>query len=79
MLDNLPFIPLLILLAVSSAITPLLRRVHWLLVVFALAIITYVGAFLIAPDILPKILSISTGDVKFVLKNWLDKIFPGGA
>ena len=86
MLDNLPIVPVLALAFVGGVIQavwqdhelpPSMR--YWVLVIAALTIIVFVGAYLFAPDTLPEILLVSKEDLIPVLTNWLDKINPGGA
>lgn len=80
MLDNLPLIAVLVLSIVGGSIPnlpPSMR--YWVLAITALTIIVFVGVYLFAPDTLPEILLVSKEDFALVLKNWLDKIFPGGA
>ena len=80
MLDNLPLLSLLVFAIVAQTIPglPPSKR-YWVLAITALTIIVFVGAYLLAPDTLPEILLVSKEDFELVLKNWLDKIFPGGA
>ena len=80
MLDNLPLLSVLVLAIVAGAIPSLPPSMrYWVLVIIALTIIVCFGAYLVAPDTLPAILLMSKEDFALVLKNWLNKIFPGGA
>ena len=80
MLDNLPLVPVLTLAFVGGVIKELPHSMrYWVLIIAALTIIVFVGAYLFAPDTLPEILLVSKEDLIPVLTNWLDKINPGGA